>query len=235
MQKKMTVLLFALMAVSCSKTDGIKPASIAKLDTDKQKLSYSLGLDIGGGLKKQEIDVDLAVVMKGIGDGLAEAKPLLTEDEIKSVMMKFQEGMMEKAKKMHEAQSAESKKKADDFLAQNKTKEGVVTTASGLQYKILKEGTGDSPKPTDTVTVNYRGTLVDGTEFDSSYARNEPVSFPVNGVIPGWVEGLQLMKPGSKYQFFIAPELAYGEAGSPPSIGPNEALVFEVELISVNQ
>ena len=208
-------------------------AADTQLKDQKDKVSYAIGLDIGTTMKRQLIDVNEDVMNQGIKDGLSGAKPLMTEEETKATMAAFQKDMMAKQaeakKKLGEKNAAEGKK----FLDENKTKEGVKTTASGLQYKVLKEGSGASPKATDTVKVNYRGTTIDGKEFDSSYKRGEPASFPVNRVIKGWTEALQLMKPGAKYQLFIPSDLAYGERGAGPDIGPNSTLLFDVELLEV--
>jgi FKBP-type peptidyl-prolyl cis-trans isomerase FklB len=174
------------------------------------------------------VDINPDVLAAGIKDSIA-GKAQLTQDQVKEVMTQFEKDMEQKQK------SAGEKNKADGakFLEENKKKEGVKTTASGLEYKVLKEGTGPQPKATDMVTVNYRGTLIDGTEFDSSYKRGQPATFPLNGVIKGWTEGLQLMKKGSKYQFVVPSNLAYGERSVGPDIAPNATLIFEVELLDV--
>ncbi len=200
-----------------------------ELKDNKDKASYSIGLNIGSNLRHQAVDLNNDAIAAGVKDGLSGAKPRLSEDEVRDAMMALQKDMEQKQ------QVAGDKNKTDGekFLAANKSKPGVKTTASGLQYKVEKEGKGNSPKPTDTVTVNYRGTLIDGTEFDSSYKRGEPATFPVGGVIKGWTEALQLMKPGAKYQLFIPSSLAYGERGAGRDIGPNSALIFDVELLDV--
>lgn len=203
------------------------------LKTEKDKISYSIGLNIGGNLKRDAIEIDVEALSKGIKDALTGGKPLMTEKEVQETMTAFQKTMIAKQQEKMKSVGDKNKKEGEAFLAENKKKEGVKTTASGLQYKVIKEGTGKTPKSTDTVTVNYRGALIDGTEFDSSYKRNEPTSFPVNGVIPGWTEALQLMKTGSKYQLFIPSNLAYGERGAGGQIGPNATLIFEVELLSI--
>jgi FKBP-type peptidyl-prolyl cis-trans isomerase FklB len=200
----------------------------APLKDQKDKVSYSIGLNVGFNLSKQKIAVNTDALSAGIKDALA-GKPQMTEAEVKETMSAFEKDMMEKQKAEGEKNAADGVK----FLEDNKKKDGVKSTASGLQYKSLKEGTGVQPKATDTVTVNYRGTLTDGTEFDSSYKRNEPATFPLNGVIKGWTEGLQLMKKGSKYQFFIPAALAYGERSPGAGIPPNSTLIFEVELLEV--
>ena len=204
-----------------------------QLKDEKDKVSYSIGLDIGNTFKKQKMDINTEVLMAGIKDAQSGAKPLLSEEQVKETMTAFSKSMVEKqtaaAKEAAEKNAAEGEK----FLAENKAKEGVKTTPSGLQYKVLREGSGASPKETDTVVTQYRGTLINGTEFDSSYKRNEPTTFPVNRVIKGWTEALQMMKPGAKYQLFIPANLAYGERGAGQDIGPNETLIFEIELLSV--
>jgi FKBP-type peptidyl-prolyl cis-trans isomerase FklB len=194
----------------------------------KDKFSYSIGVNIGSNLSKQKIEINPDMVTAGMKDAIA-GKPQLTQDQIKEVMATFEKDMEQKQKAAGEKNASEGAK----FLEENKKKEGVKTTASGLQYKALKEGTGPQPKESDTVTVNYRGTLINGTEFDSSYKRGEPATFPLNGVIKGWTEGLQLMKVGSKYQLFLPANLAYGERAVGPEIAPNSTLIFEVELLGV--
>ncbi len=194
------------------------------LKNQKEKVSYIIGMDIGGNLKRQSIDIDPNILARGVQDALSGEKPLLSKEEIQETMVAFQKDMMEKQKQRGEA-----------FLSENKKKEGVKTLPSGLQYKVIKAGTGKKPKVNDTVTVNYRGTLIDGTEFDSSFRRGQPVAFPVSGVIPGWTEALPLMQEGAKWQLFVPPNLAYGERGAGGLIGPNATLIFEVELISVQE
>lgn len=199
-----------------------------QLKDQKDKVSYSIGLNIGTNLNRQNIPVNADMVAAGIKDAIA-GKPQLTQDQIKEVMTTFEKDMEQKQKASADKNASDGAK----FLEENKKKEGVKTTASGLQYKSLKEGNGPKPKETDTVTVNYRGTLINGTEFDSSYKRGQPATFPLNGVIKGWTEGLQLMKAGSKYQFFIPSNLGYGERAVGPDITPNSTLIFEVELLNV--
>ena len=199
-----------------------------QLKDQKDKVSYSIGMQIGFNLARQKVDINPDILAAGIKDSLAN-KPQLTPDQVKEVMAQFEKDMEQKQKDLGE----KNKTAGTKFLEENKTKPGVKTTASGLQYKVEKEGTGPQPKPTDMVTVNYRGTLIDGTEFDSSYKRGQPATFPVNGVIKGWTEALQLMKKGAKYQLFIPSSLAYGERAMGPDIGPNSTLIFEVELMDV--
>lgn len=199
-----------------------------QLKDDKDKVSYSIGLDIGFNFARKKIPINPDALMAGVKDAIA-GKPQMTEAQIKEVMTNFEKQMREQQQVAQEKNLSDGKK----FLDENKTKAGVKTTPSGLQYKSLKEGSGPQPQASDTVTVNYRGTLLDGTEFDSSYKRGEPATFPLNGVIKGWTEGLQLMKKGSKYQFFIPPDLAYGQRAMGPDIAPNSTLIFEVELLDI--
>lgn len=199
-----------------------------QLKDQKDKVSYSIGMNIGFNLVKQKVDINPDILAAGIKDALA-GKPQLTPDQVKEVMAQFEKDMEAKQKQAGEKNKTEGAK----FLEDNKKKPDVKTTASGLQYKVIKEGTGEKPKATDTVSVNYRGTLIDGTEFDSSYKRGQPATFPLNGVIKGWTEGLQLMKTGSKYQLFVPANLAYGERAVSPELGANATLIFEVELLEV--
>lgn len=197
-----------------------------QLKDQKDKVSYSIGLQIGFNLSRQKVDINPEVLASGIKDALG-GKPQLNPDQIKEVMATFEKDMEQKQKEAGDKNKTEGVK----FLEENKKKEGVKTTASGLQYKVVKDGSGAQPKATDTVTVNYRGTLINGTEFDSSYKRGQPATFPVNGVIKGWTEALQLMKVGSKYQLFIPSALAYGERSVSPDLAANSTLIFEVELL----
>jgi FKBP-type peptidyl-prolyl cis-trans isomerase FklB len=203
------------------------------LKDTKDKVSYSIGLDIGGSLKKNKLDINTDSLTAGLKDGLSGAKPLMNDEEVRQVMAQFSKDMQEKTNAARQEAAQKNITEGQKFLAENKNKPDVKTTASGLQYKMIKEGSGVPPKATDSVVVNYRGTLIDGTEFDSSYKRGEPATFPVNQVIKGWTEALQLMKPGSKYELFIPADLAYGARGAGADIGPNATLKFEVELLSV--
>jgi FKBP-type peptidyl-prolyl cis-trans isomerase FklB len=211
-----------------------KKPTVLTLTTQKQKASYAIGLNIGKSMHKDSVDVDPNILLRGMKDGLAGNKPLLTDDEARAAMVALQADLRKKGEEKMLIQGEANKKEGDAFLAENKSKEGVVTLPSGLQYKILKEGTGPKPAATDSVVCNYKGTLLDNTEFDSSYKRGQPATFPVSGVIKGWTEALQLMPVGSKWQLFIPPDLAYGTRGGPGGgIGPNATLVFEVELMSI--
>lgn len=202
------------------------------LTNPKQRTSYAIGANIGSGLKQQEVDVDSKALIAGMSDALA-GKPALTEAEINESMMALRQEMMTKMQAKQKAVADKNLKDGENFLAANAKKEGVKTLPSGLQYKVIKSGTGKSPKATDSVKVHYHGTLIDGTVFDSSVERKEPVTFPVNQVIPGWTEALQLMKEGDKWQLFIPAKLAYGERAAGPKIGPSSTLIFEVELLSI--
>jgi FKBP-type peptidyl-prolyl cis-trans isomerase FklB len=230
----------ATAASGKTQTPGAKrPATAAKttaplaLKTSKDKFSYALGMKMGTNLKRQDVPVDPNILARGLKDGLAGSKTLLTDDEAQAAIVQVQTELRTKQQEKMQEAGAANKKEGDTFLTGNKAKEGVVTLPSGLQYKILKEGTGPKPAATDSVVCNYRGTLINGTEFDSSYKRGQPATFPVNGVIKGWTEALQLMPVGSKWQLFIPAELAYGERGPDPAIGPNATLIFEVELLSI--
>lgn len=204
------------------------------LTTEKEKLSYAIGIDMGTSLKKNEIDVDPDTLFRGIKDALAGGKQLMTEQELKETIQTAQKELMAKQQEKRKMLAETNKKEGEEFLAANKKKNGVKTLPDGLQYKVITEGKGQMPKATDTVTVNYKGTLIDGTEFDSSYKRKEPATFPVSGVIKGWTEALQLMPVGSKWELFVPADLAYGERGTMGGpIGPNAVLIFEVELLSI--
>ena len=205
-------------------------APSSKPQETRDKVSYSIGADIGKNLKRSELDINPAFLAQGIKDSFGDTLAL-TDEEMKATLQAFQKDMQEKMMAKQKELAAKNKADSDKFLEENKKKEGVVTTASGLQYKIVKAGEGAKPKTSDTVSVSYRGTLVNGTEFDKS---KEPVSFQVEGVIPGWVEALQMMPVGSKWQLFIPPALAYGEQ-APPQIGPNQTLIFEVELLDIKK
>jgi FKBP-type peptidyl-prolyl cis-trans isomerase FklB len=215
---------------------GTKSASTPlTLKTPKEKFSYALGMRMGSNLKKQEVPVDPVILERGLKDALAGGKTLLTDQEAQAAMMEVQADLHKKQEAKMQAEGAANKKQGEDFLAANKSKEGVKTLPSGLQYKILKEGTGPKPAASDTVECNYRGTLIDGKEFDSSAKHGGPASFPVGGVIKGWTEALQLMPVGSKWQLFIPADLAYGDRGAGADIGPDSTLIFDVELVSIKQ
>jgi FKBP-type peptidyl-prolyl cis-trans isomerase FklB len=204
-----------------------------QLKSQKDSVSYAMGLDLGRRLKQQSVNVDPDLVARGIRDVDLSAKRLLTEDQAQSVINTFQRQLMAKRDSTRKALGQKNKKDGEAFLAENKKKKGVVTLPSGLQYEVLKEGTGEKPKAEQTVSVQYRGTFIDGTEFDSSYKRGEPGTFRVKGVIKGWTEALQLMPVGSKWKLFVPSDLAYGERGRGQVIPPNATLIFEVELLSI--
>jgi FKBP-type peptidyl-prolyl cis-trans isomerase FklB len=190
-------------------------------------------MNLGTSLKKQSVAVDPNILTRGLKDALAGGKTALTEDQARATLMEVQTEMRKKQQQEMQAAGEANKKEGAEFLAANKGKDGVVTLPSGLQYKILTQGTGPKPTASDSVVCNYRGTLLNGTEFDSSYKRGEPATFPVSGVIKGWTEALQLMPVGSKWQLFIPSDLAYGERSPAPEIAPDSTLVFEVELLSI--
>jgi FKBP-type peptidyl-prolyl cis-trans isomerase FklB len=192
-------------------------------------------VNIGTNFKNQAVDVDPDILAQGLKDGISGAKPLLTPQEVQEVMGSFEKEMMAKQEERKKTIGAKNQKEGEEFLAENKKKEGIQTLPSGMQYKVIKAGSGKKPTLTDTVTTHYRGTLIDGKEFDSSYRRGKPATFPVNGVIRGWTEALQLMEEGAKWQLFIPSSLAYGERGAGQMIGPHATLIFEVELISIQE
>lgn len=238
--KKFIVLALAFLLVglvACRKAGGDTAKALTKeaLDNQKKKVSYAIGLDIGQNFKARAMDIDLDILFQGMKDSQKAEKPLLGPEEIQKVMTQFQQDMMkiEQAKRLTQGQ--DNKVKEEAFLKENSQKPGVKVTASGLQYRVISEGTGPKPKESDTVSVHYRGTLLDGTEFDSSYKRNQPAVFPLKGVIKGWTEALQLMNVGSKYQIFLPSSLAYGEQGAGQVIGPYATLIFEVELLGIEK
>lgn len=206
------------------------------LDTQKDKASYAIGMNIGRSMKKDNVDVDPEILSRGLKDALTGAKPLLTDEETQAVLTTLQNDVRKRQQDTFNQALAKNKEEGDAFLAANKSKPGVVLLPSGLQYKVIQNGDGPKPTATDTVVCNYKGTLIDGTEFDSSYKRGQPATFPVNQVIKGWTEALQLMPVGSKWELYIPSNLAYGERGTQGGpIGPNETLIFEVELLSIQQ
>jgi len=226
--KQVTAAFLAVTMVATAAT-----AADPSLKDTKDKLGYGIGLDMGKTFKKQGLDINPDALLKGFKDGFSGAQPKLSEEEIKATFAAVQQEMAKK--QMEEATKVSTKNLKDgaDFLAANKKKAGITTTASGLQYKVITTGTGAKPKADSVVKTHYRGTLLDGTEFDSSYKRNEPAEFEVGQVIKGWTEALQLMNVGSKWQLYIPADLAYGERGAGGTIGPNSTLIFDVELISI--
>lgn len=244
--RTLAVVAASLLALSACKDEkaaapaAATPAVAGELSTQEQKVSYILGMNIGGQFKANQVKLDETSFVAGIKTSVDGSEPKLTKEQIQQTMQAFQADMQ---KKQEEAQKAEqaameaaavkNKEEGTKFLAENSKKAGVQTTASGVQYEVLTEGKGEKPKATDTVTVHYVGTLIDGKEFDSSIKRNEPASFAVNAVIPGWVEVLQLMPVGSKWKVAIPSDLAYGAGGTGGEIGPNATLIFEVELLKI--
>jgi FKBP-type peptidyl-prolyl cis-trans isomerase FklB len=211
-------------------TTGEKPV---KLESKEDKVSYSIGMNIGSSLKRDSITIVPEAFLRGIADAKADsAQRLMTDQEVQETLSTFQEEMRTRKADNAKAQSEKNRIDGEAFLAENGKKEGVVTRPSGLQYKVLNEGKGKSPKETSTVTVNYVGRLLDGTEFDSSFKRGEPATFPLGGMIRGWIEGVPLMKEGAKYEFYIPPSLGWGENGAGGVIPPNATVIFQVELIS---
>lgn len=238
MKKTLAIaFIFLLLGLGACSKPGATPAALKKedLDSQKKKVSYAIGLDIGKNFKARFMDIDLDVMLQGLQAGRTAATPLLTDEEIQKVMGEYQQEMMKADQGRRQVQGKENLAKAEAFLKENGQKPGVKTTASGLQYKVITEGAGPRPLESDTVKVHYRGNLLDGTEFDSSYKRNEPAVFPLKNVIKGWSEALQLMRVGSKYQVVLPSSLAYGEQGAGQVIGPNAALVFEVELLGIEK
>lgn len=223
----------AATATAVTAPAAAAPVADPALKTQMDKVSYIIGLNMGRSMKADNIQINTDLLARGIKDAIAN-KAALTDEQIQETMMAFQREMMEKQATAAKEAGDKNVKEGEAFLAENAKKPGVKTTASGLQYIVVKEGNGPSPKAEDVVKVQYRGTLINGTEFDSSYARNnQPVTFPVNRVIPGWSEGVQLMKVGGTSKFFIPSKLAYGENGAGGQIGPNATLIFDVELLSI--
>ncbi|HAD03117.1 MAG: hypothetical protein A2091_06040 [Desulfuromonadales bacterium GWD2_61_12] len=229
------MVLAALAGLVLIVASGCTPAGDKKIELKdlRDKVSYSIGMNIGADFKRQGIDLDPDLIAQAIKDVIKGAPLLLTEAQVKEAITAYQKELEVKMEAKAKADLEKNAKEGAAFLAENGKKEGVKTLASGLQYKVLTPGTGKKPSAADTVSVHYRGTLIDGTEFDSSFKRNEPATFPVSGVIPGWTEALQLMEEGAKWQLVIPAALAYGERGAGQQIGPNSTLIFEVELLKV--
>jgi FKBP-type peptidyl-prolyl cis-trans isomerase FklB len=225
--------LYAAVAASLLAMPSALRAADA-LQTEQDKISYSMGVDMGRNLQKQGIDVEPDILAQGIKDGIAGGPLKMTDDQMQTTMQTFIQGMRMKMQAKQAAQGADNKANGEKYLADNIKKEGWKQTPSGLQYKVITTGTGAKPTADDTVVTQYRGTTIDGTEFDSSYKRNEPAEFPVKAVIPGWTEALQMMTVGSKWDLAIPASLAYGE-NAPPQIGPNSVLLFEVELVGIKK
>jgi FKBP-type peptidyl-prolyl cis-trans isomerase len=225
--------ILALGLIACCANAQTAPSPAPALKTQKEKLSYAIGMEMAKGVKSQGIEVDPALLLQGIKDEMAGGKTLMSEDELRTVIGELQEEMKQKQMQAMEAAADENKKLGDAYLADNGKKEGVVTLPSGLQYKIITAGQGKKPVETDTVLCNYKGTFLDGTEFDSSAQAGKPVPFEIKTVIPGFKEALQLMPVGSKWQIVVPSDLAYGTHGAGNVIGPNATLIFEIELVSI--
>lgn len=231
----LTVAVVAAALSACTAQPGSSSAAPAKIETDAQKFGYAIGVDLGTSLAPVKDDVDIAALKAGLDDAFNGATPKLDEAAREAIKNTVAQSMQARQLEERSALAESAGKKGEAFLAENAAREGVTTTESGLQYEVLTVGQGAKPAATDSVTVHYKGTLIDGTEFDSSYARGEPVSFPLGNVIAGWTEGVQLMSPGAKFKFVIPAKLAYGERGAGNRIGPNETLIFEVELLSIEK
>jgi len=250
--KWMTVLSIACLAIPAMAADPSAPAApppeptVAPspsqpanavehsiLTTQKDKVSYAMGVDIARNFKRMQVDFDADLLVKGLKDELSGAKLTMSDIEIRAIMASFQSELRRKQVLASRVAGLDNKQAGDAFLAENKTKEGVVALASGLQYRILKTGSGKIPTDADTVEVNYRGHLIDGTEFDRSDVNGPPSTFKVSGVIAGWMQALKLMPVGSKWELFVPPSLAYGPRGAGRDIGPNSTLIFELELVSI--
>lgn len=241
---KKTIILAICLSVSglltAQNKKSVKKAEVAAAqsksgapETKVDKLSYAIGLNFAKQFKSQNIEINPEKLYEAVKTVFSGGNPQMTEDQVISTLQEFEREMQEKMKGDMKKAAQDNIEKGKSWLAQNKKRAGVVELPSGLQYEVITPGSGESPKASSKVTTHYSGTLIDGTEFDSSIKRGEPATFPVNGVIKGWTEALQLMKPGAKWKLYIPSDLAYGDAGSPPSIGPGETLIFEVELISV--
>jgi FKBP-type peptidyl-prolyl cis-trans isomerase len=228
--------LFSAVLIAACQSGGYEAAQNAALETDDQKASYAIGLQIGGSLADIEDHVDMDAFLRGMQDAMSEREPVIAQAELQEVMMRFQQTIGEEQQARMEAEGAANLEAGEAFLAENAAKDGVMVTESGLQYEVMRAAEGPKPTAEDEVTVHYRGTLIDGTEFDSSYGRGEPTTFQVGGgVIAGFAEALQLMSVGSQYRFVIPGSLGYGPAGNGAMIGPNATLIFEVELIGVGE
>ncbi|MBU2886331.1 FKBP-type peptidyl-prolyl cis-trans isomerase [Gilvimarinus agarilyticus] len=226
------VLCSAAVLAGCNQGDSEATKEVT-LDTIEQKVNYIAALNIASNFKNRDVPIEVDAFNKALTDVRDDVEPMLSREEMQEVMQQFQEQQMELQQQRQKELADKHKQEGETFLSDNASKEGVELTESGLQYKVLEQGDGIKPGPMDTVTVHYEGRLIDGTVFDSSYEREKTTSFALNQVIPGWTEGLQLMETGSKYQFYIPSDLAYGPGGNPGSIPPNATLVFDVELIEV--
>ncbi|MBV1884378.1 MAG: FKBP-type peptidyl-prolyl cis-trans isomerase [Pseudomonadales bacterium] len=236
--KALTILKWVFVCVTATATSGAVGErtlsySTSTFESSKERVSYAIGVRYGQGLKRQVGELDLEMFLQGLKGGHEGEKLLLEDKQIVQLITRFKQKRISKMNAENDAKAKENRVAGNHYLENNQSKDGVVTMVSGLQYKVLKKGTGSVPTLTDTVRVHYHGTLIDGVVFDSSVNRGESITFRVDGVIEGWTEALQLMKPGAKWQLYIPSELAYGETGTSGSIGPNSALIFEVELIAI--
>jgi FKBP-type peptidyl-prolyl cis-trans isomerase FklB len=228
MMKSVVALLFAVLIVGCSGDKKVE------LKDQKEKVSYAIGLNIGSNMVKDSLDLDYAALLQGIKDAsLDTSKRMMTLDDVRKTLMAWQQEMQKKQMDRQQAAGEKNRLEGEKFLAENKKEAGIVTLPSGLQYKVLVEGSGPKPKATQTVVTNYVGTLINGQEFDSSIKRGQPAEFPVTGVIAGWTEALQLMKVGSKWKLFVPSNLAYGDQGAGEVIAPGSTLIFEIELLAI--
>ena len=235
MKQLLVIFISCLITSFAHSQETEKKVEQPQLKDKKEQLSYSIGFNVGQNVSDKKITLNHEYFLVGLKDGLANKTSLMTTDEIKKVMNDLQNELVQKHVEEMKAKSEKNLADGEKFLKSNKKKKGIITLPSGLQYRVINPGKGESPKATDMVTTNYRGKLLDGTEFDSSYAREKPVTIPVNGVIPGWSEALKLMQPGAKWELFIPAKLAYGDQAPNPVIGPNACLTFEVELLSVEK
>lgn len=228
-------LCLGAASIACAQDEGAPAgeSATAKPESLPERAGYAIGLNMGTNMKQQEVDIDLDALIQGLRDGLAGEEGSMTQEEMQAAMNEFQQAMMTKQQEMAAKALEENQAEGATYRQEFGAQEGVQTTESGILYQVMQEGSGAKPAPSDRVTVHYRGTLTDGTQFDSSYDRGQPATFPVTGVVQGWQEVLQLMPVGSKWKVVIPPDLAYGERGSPPRIGPGETLVFEIELLGI--
>jgi FKBP-type peptidyl-prolyl cis-trans isomerase len=228
----LVLCLFAGLSLACQ--PQAVSVEAADIQTTEQRAAYAIGLNLGNTLRQQGgTDLDPDIIYQGLRDGLAENEPLVSVEDMEAAIADMNDILAARSRELAAEAGAANRAAAETFFAENGLREGVITTESGLQYEVIEMGDGPSPSATDVVTVNYRGTLLDGTEFDSSYSRGEPISFPLDGVISGWSEGVQLMRVGSKFKFWLPSELAYGSHPPGPPIGPDAALIFEVELLAI--